>query len=165
MKRALCVAIALILGACAAASDDNSPETLALADSTTDSATDSMELNVAKFEVGGEPFSLNAGICNTFDNGTFRFALAEGRVETNGRATATIERFDTGSSHEMIVVLEGTRDDGSAVSWYARGSVAVHELTVSVIGGSVQGSAIFDSVGGPDTPGEKARGDFSIRCG
>ncbi len=160
MKRALWVAIALILGACAGASDDNSPETLALADSTTSSA----ELNVMNFDVRGEPFSLNAGICNTFGDGTFRFALAEGRVDTNGRATATIERFNTGSSYEMIVVLEGTRDDGSVVSWYARGSVAVHDLTVSVIGGFVQGSAIFDSVGGPDTPGEKARGDFSIRC-
>jgi hypothetical protein len=164
MKRALLVAIALILGACAAASDDDAPETLALADSTTTSPTNSAELNVMRFEIRGEPFSLSAGICNTFDDGTFRFALAEGPVETNGHATATIERFDTGSSHEMIVVMEGTRDDSSVVSWYARGSVDVHDLTVSVIGGSVEGSAIFDSVGGAGTPGEKALGDFSIRC-
>jgi hypothetical protein len=160
MKRALAVAIALILGACAGASDDSNPENLALADSTMDSS----ELGILRLEIGGEPFTLAAGICNTFDNGTFRFALAEGPVETNGHATATIERFDTGSGHEMIVVLEGTRDDSSVVSWYARSSVAVHDVTVSVIGGSVDGSAVFDSVGGPDTSGEKARGDFSIRC-
>jgi hypothetical protein len=163
MKRALLVAIAVTLGACAAASDD-APETLALADSTTTSPSNNTELNVMSFEVGGEAFTLSAGICNSFDDGTFRFALAEGPVETNGRATATIERFDTGSGHEMIVIMEGVRDDGSVVSWYARSSVAVHDLTVSVIGGSVEGSAIFDSVGGADTPGVKARGDFSIRC-
>jgi len=163
MTRALWVAIALILGACAAASDD-APEALALADSTIDSTTEAAELNIMRLEIGGEEFTLSAGICNTFDDGTFRFALAEGPVETNGHATATIERFDTGSSYEMIVVIEGTRDDSSVVTWYARGSVALHDLTVSVIGGSVEGSALFDSVGGSDTPGEKARGDFAIRC-
>jgi hypothetical protein len=163
MKRALLLAIALTLGACAAVSDD-APETLSLADSTTTGPSNKAELNVMRFEVDGEAFPLSAGICNTFDDGTFRFALAEGPVETNGHATATIERFDTGSGYEMIVVMEGMRDDGSVVSWYARGSVDVHDLTVSVIGGSVEGSAIFDSVGGADTPGEKARGDFSIRC-
>ena len=43
MKRALLVAIALTLGACAAASDD-APETLELADSTTTSPTDPPKL-------------------------------------------------------------------------------------------------------------------------
>ena len=164
MKRALFVAIAVIFGACAAASDDGPPEGLALADTTTTSTTNT-ERNVMRLEIGGELFTLSAGICDTYDNGTFQFALAEGPVESEGHMTATIERFDNGSTHEMIVVVEGTRDDSSTVSWYARGSVTAHDLTVSIIGASVEGSAIFDSVGGPDTPGDKAPGDFTIRCG
>lgn|GEM_PF-1755895 len=140
------------------------PDGVAMNVDEASNATVEVAADVMVFEINGEEFELTAGICNTYDDGSFHFALAEGPVGEVGRGTATIERFDTGSGYEIIVAFEGLRDDNSELGWYARGSVSVHELTVAVFGGSLEGAALFDSVGGPETPGDKARGTFAIRC-
>jgi hypothetical protein len=166
MKRLAGFAVTLLLVGCSANGPSGSePESLAMTDPGAEVASTQSTNDVMYFDIDGERFELNAGICDTYDNGTFHFALAEGRVENTGRATATIERFDTGAGYEMILALEGLLEDGTAVSWYAREGVVAHELTVSVIGSSIEGTAIFDSIGGPDTPGRDAAGSFAIRCG
>ncbi|MFT7475838.1 MAG: hypothetical protein ACI81L_002780 [Verrucomicrobiales bacterium] len=163
MKRFLLAACGVLLAACGGGQSTGAqPESLALADSVDSSSA--AESNVMRFEIDGEPFELAAGICNTYEDGSFNFALAEGPLGTSGRVTATIERFDTGVGFELIVALEGLRDDASSVTWYAQEPVSVHELDATVFGGTVQGTAVFDTLGGPDTPGDKADGSFSVTC-
>lgn len=165
MKRLALLAVILLLAGCGANGTRGSePESLAMADSETEVASRQTTSDIMYIEIDEEHFELSAGICNTYDDGTFRFALAEGPINDSGRATATIERFDTGTSYEMILALEGIRDDGTELSWYAREGIAAHELNVSIIGSSIEGTAIFDSIGGADTLGEKASGSFAIRC-
>lgn len=165
MKRSAIFALGILFASCGdGASIGSEPEGLAMAESDENIASSQVSEDVMVIEIKGERFELDAGICNTYDDGTFRFALAEGPVDTVGRGTATIERFDTGVGHEIIVAFEGLREDNSEVAWYARGNVSVHELTVSIFGSAVEGTAVFDSIGGPDAPGEKAEGTFAIRC-
>ncbi len=164
MKRLAGFAVTMLLVGCGADRTNGSePESLAMTDSGAELASSQSASDVMYFEIDGEHFELGAGICNTYEDGTFRFALAEGLVDT-GRATATIERFDTGTGYEMILALEGLRDDDTGFTWYAREDIAVHELTVSIIGSSIEGTAIFDSIGGAGTPGQKAAGSFALRC-
>ena len=165
MKRLASVAVILLLAGCGADGTSGSePESLAMTDSKPQVASSQPTSDVMYLEIDGERFELNAGICNTYDDGTFRFALAEGPMENSGRATATIERFDTGTGYEMVLAFEGHRDDQSRVTWFARDGIAAHELNMSIIGSSIEGTAVFDSIGGADTPGRKAAGTFSIRC-
>ncbi len=173
MKCAALFALGLALAGCGTnASIGNEPEGLALTDVDQNSdqnadqniASDEIADDVLVIEIAGEQFELTAGICNTYDDGTFRFALAEGPVGSVGRGTATVERFDTGVGHEVIIAFEGVRDDKSQIAWYARESLPVHAMTVSVFGSSLDGAAVFDSAGGSDTPGEKRDGTFAIRC-
>ncbi len=165
MKRSALFALGILLAACGNDGTIGSePEGLAMAERDESISSSQVAEDVMVIEIEGERFELDAGICNTYDDGTFRFALAEGPVDEVGRGTATIERFDTGVGHEIIVAFEGLREDGSDVAWYARGNVSVHELTVSIFGSAVEGTAVFDSIGGPDAPGEKAAGTFEIRC-
>jgi hypothetical protein len=159
-------AVTMLLVSCGADGTGGSePESLAMTDSGAELASSQSASDVMYFEIDGERFELDAGICNTYDDDTFRFALAEGLLEDTGRTTATIERFDTGTGYEMILALEGLRDDDTGFTWYAREDIAVHELTVSIIGSSIEGMAIFDSIGGAGTPGRKAAGSFALRCG
>ncbi|MDW3176701.1 MAG: hypothetical protein R8J94_04855 [Acidimicrobiia bacterium] len=165
MKRSALLALGILLAACGdSAPIGSEPEGLAMAESDQNITSSQVAEDVMVIEIEGERFELDAGICNTYDDGTFRFALAEGPVDAVGRGTATIERFDTGVGHEIIVAFEGRREDDTEVAWYARGNVSVHELTVSIFGSALEGTAVFDSIGGPDAPGEKAEGAFAIRC-
>lgn len=165
MKCAALFALGLALAACGTnASVGSQPEGLAMTDEDPSSSSSQIADDTMVIEIEGERFELTAGICNTYDDGTFRFALAEGPVGSVGRGTATIERFETGFGHEVVFAFEGLRDDNSELAWYARGNVAVHEMTVSVFGSSLDGTATLDSIGGPDAPGEKVEGTFAIRC-
>lgn len=165
MSRMLLVALMLALAGCGtSASDTSEPEGLAMTDPLTETVDTTPDFDTLTIDLGDERLTLRAGICNTFDNGTFRFALAEGVVGTTGRVTATVERFDTGAGYELVVAVEGQRDDGTEFSWYARSGLPVHRVTVSIFGSTIEGSAIFDSIGGPDAPGIKAEGHFAIRC-
>lgn len=140
------------------------PEALAMADEPVpvevETGTDLMA-----FTIGRQSFELTAGICNTYDDGTFKFALAEGTIDSGGHVTATIERFDTGVGFEMIIALEGAREDGTAVSWYAQDSVDAHNIASTVLGGTSEGTALFASAGGPEAAGVRADGSFAVSCG
>lgn len=116
------------------------------------------------FEIGGERFTLQAGICNTYDDETFKFALGEGEFPTGGHVTATIERFYTGVDYEIILALEGIRPDDTTVSWYAQGPIREHEISAVVLGGSIEGSATFDASGGDPPNGMQAPGSFWVSC-
>jgi len=146
----------LLAGCAAESSTESAPAALASAQPS---------VNTMHFEIGGETFELDAGICNTTDEGVFQFALAEARLDNDGSVTATIELFDTGSSLNTLIALEGTRDDGSPVSWYAVDPHAIYDISPIIIGPSITGTANFDSIGGPEAPGESASGTFSITCG
>lgn len=165
MKRSYALALLLVLASCgsSASSTGAEPEGLAMT-SDRASTAESPVVDVLALVVDGERFELRAGICNTFDDGTFRFALVEGPVGASGQATATLERFDAGTDVETIVAVEGTRDDGTDFSWYARSGLPVHDMRVSLFASSIDGTAVFDSIGGSDTPGRKAQGSFEIRC-
>ena len=155
MARVMLLLFALLAAGCASGAGP-APESLALAEP--------QEVNVMRFNIDGESFELQAGICNTYDDGTFRFSLAEGTVEETGRVTATIERFDSGSSFDVLLALEGVREDGSPVTWYAKDPLEIHQIAETVSGGYIRGTAVFDSVGGDNPTGMRANGDFSIRC-
>lgn len=164
MKRSYTLALLLALASCGSTvSTGAEPEGLAMTNDPAVTA-ESPAVDVLVLVVGGEHLELRAGICNTFDDGTFRFALAEGPVGASGIATATVERFDTGTEVETIVAVEGSRDDETTFSWYARSGLPVHDMRVSLFASTIDGTAVFDSVGGQDTPGLKAMGSFEIRC-
>lgn len=114
-------------------------------------------------EIDGESFVLRAAICNTYDDGTFQFALAEGSLG-EGNVAATIERFDNDGIFHVLIALEGTRGDGSQVSWYAADPHDVYEIESITLGPSLQGTAVFDSIGGAAAPGLRASGSFSVTC-
>lgn len=165
MKCAALFALGLALAGCGtSASIGSEPDGLALANGDQGTEASQVAVNLMVIEIEGERFELTAGICNTYNDGTFRFSLAEGPVGSVGRGTATIERFDTGVGHEIIVAFEGLRDDNSEIAWYARGNLPAHAMNASVFGNTLDGTAVFDSIGGEDTPGDKAEGTFAIRC-
>ncbi len=165
MKCAALFALGLALAGCGtSASIGSEPDGLALVDGDQSTPASQIAEDLMVIEIEGERFELTAGICNTYNDGTFRFSLAEGPVGSMGRGTATIERFDTGVGHEIIVAFEGLRDDNSEIAWYARGNIPVHEMTASVFGSALDGTAVFDSIGGENAPGNKAEGTFAIRC-
>jgi len=156
MARVMLLLFALLAAGCASGTGP-APEGLALADP--------QEVNVMRFTVEGESFELQAGICNTYDDGTFRFSLAEGTVEGAGRVTATIERFSSDAGFDILLALEGVREDGSPVTWYAKDPLEIHQIAETVNGGYIRGTAVFDSVGSDNPTGLRANGDFSVRCG
>lgn len=168
MKRAAALTLALVLASCGGSpSTSVQPETLAMADESEafpDTAATLAETDLMVFEIAGERFELVSGICNTYEDGTFRFALGEGAVGSSGRVTATIERFNTGVGYELIVAFEGQRDDATALRWYARDDVAVHDVVVSVFGPSVSGSAQFTSSNESLPTTETVAGSFAITC-
>lgn len=163
MKRSVLLCLALACASCAANAAENAqPESLAMTETAT--VTDAAVEDLMVFEIAGERLELSAGICNTHDNGTFHFALAEGPLGETGRVTATIERFQSGIDQDIVIAIEGSRDDGSSLSWYARSSLPVHDLDIALFASALEGSAVFDSEGGDDAPGTKAPGTFAIRC-
>ena len=164
MRRML-LGLCLFLAACGAdPAAGPEPEALALVDEP--AAVDvAPGTDLMAFTIGRQSFELNAGICNTYDDGTFKFALAEGTIDSGGHVTATIERFDTGVGFEMIIALEGAREDGTAVSWYAQESIDVHNIASTVLGGTSEGTALFASDGGPEAAGVRADGSFAVSCG
>jgi len=156
---------ALLLAACSSdASLGAQPDALALADeiAATEAVAGPMEMSLL---VGQQSFALSTAICNTYDDDTFKFALAEGTVDGGGQVAATIERFDNGVGFEMIIALEGVRDDGIDVSWHAQDSIPVHEINSTLVGTSVHGTALFASIGGPEAAGILANGSFAVSCG
>lgn len=164
--RRVFLSLALLLAACSGdATIGPEPDALALSDTAPEEIVEAVPLqNTMTFTIGRETFDLTAGICNSYDDGTFQFALGEGPLESAGRVTATIERFDAGDSFETIIALEGLRDDGTSVSWYAQESVFENNVIASVFGDEVTGSATFASDGGSTAAGVLADGTFSVAC-
>ena len=117
-----------------------------------------------RFVIGGEFFELKAGICNTYDDGTFRFALAEGTMADEGPVTATIERFDAGSGFNILLALEGLRADTTSVTWYAKDPTQFHQIDETVVGPEIRGTAIFTEVEDAPPNVAAAAGAFSLRC-
>lgn len=155
----------MLLAACSGETTaGQQPDALAMTDAAPVGTVEA-PTNVMRFTIGRQPFELDAGICNTYEDGTFSFALAEGPFDSAGRVTATIERFDTGAGFDVIIALEGARSDGTAVSWYAQESIEVHNISSTVLGGTVEGTALFASVGGPEAAGVRADGSFTVSCG
>jgi len=165
MRRVAGVAFLMFLTACGgtAATESTAPDAIAFEESA--GAADPEPWNEMGFEIGDEAFTLHAGICNVYADETFKFALAEGDLDDGGRVTATIERFYTGVDYEIIVALEGIRADDARVSWYAQDPIREHEISAVVLGGSIEGSAMFDTMGGNPPQGERASGSFWVRCG
>lgn len=165
MKRSALLVLALCFASCGNGAElGTEPDSLAMRDSSSVSTAEGSENDLLVLVIDGERFELRAGICSTYENGTFRFALADGDVGEHSRVIATVERFDTGEGYDVHIAVEGDRDDGSTFSWYARSSLAVHDMSVSVFASALDGSARFDSIGGDNTPGTKAFGTFAIRC-
>lgn len=163
MKRLALLWLALACASCGVGASQNpQPESLAMAESSV--ADGSARPDVMVFEISGERLQLDAGICNTNEDGTFRFALAEGPLGDDGRVTATIERFESGVDQEIVIVIEGTRDDGTELSWYARSSLPVHDITIALFASALEGSAIFESERSDERGGQTAPGTFAIRC-
>lgn len=171
MRRGLFAAFLMLLAAtgCATESTDE-PVALALADTTDGTANVSLadgpvdDTDVMRFSVDGEFFELQAGICNTYDDGTFQFALAEGELMDGGSVTATIERFDSGASFDIILALEGLRADTSSVTWYAKDQIAIHQINETIVGPEIRGTAVFTRTEDDPTGADTAPGEFSLRC-
>lgn len=159
----LLLLISVLATACSGSEIGEPPSGLASVEGVETAGPDG-ETNVMRFTIDGEPFELSAAICNTAENGAFQFALAQGELEDAGTVTATIERFPSEGSHDILIALEGLRGDGSSVTWYAQDPLALHEIDVTVLDGYISGTAIFDSVGGPNPTGARASGSFSVRC-
>lgn len=171
MRRGLFASLLMLLAATGCATESTEePVALALADTSDGAANVSLadgpvvDTDVMRFSVDGEYFELRAGICNSYDDGTFQFALAEGELVDGGTVTATIERFDSGSSFDIIVALEGLRADTSSVTWYAKDQLAIHQINETIVGPEIRGSAVFTPI--EDDPGGvgAAPGEFSLRC-
>jgi len=148
--------------------DSAAPDALAFADQpetpSVSLALDPVQdTNIMRFAINGERFELTAGICNTYDDGTFRFSLAQGELDDGGSVTATIERFDTGTSFDVLIALEGLRANTTSVTWYAEDPAAIHDMRATVIGPEIRGTALFTEV--EDVlSGNTAPGEFSLRC-
>jgi hypothetical protein len=166
MRRLSIFALALALAGCGGEpSTSVQPETLSMTDPPPADHDESLqETDVMLLDIDGERFELFAGICNTYDDGTFRFALAEGRLDTNARTTATIERFDTGAGFKVVVALEEQQDEGGDVSWYASGDIAADQMSVSVFGPTITGTARFSPSGDDGLSPRSVDGRFSLSC-
>lgn len=164
MRRLSIIALALA-GCSGEPSASVQPETLAMTDPPPAAQDESPQhSDIMLLDVGGERFELFAGICNTYDDGTFRFALAEGFLDNDGRATATIERFDTGTGFRVDVTLEAHQADVVEASWYASGDIAAHHMNVSVFGPTIAGTARFSPSGDDPLPPRSVDGSFSLSC-
>ncbi len=171
MARRFLATLAVLLAASSCGTEGtNEPVALAFADANEAAQNLSLadapvvETNLMRLSIGGERFELQAGICNTYGDGTFQFALAEGELADGGTVTATIERFDSGSSFDVALALEGLRADASSVTWYAKDQSTVHQINETIVGPEIRGTALFTPIEDDSTAAAATPGEFSLRC-